>query len=62
MWIVVYVSASKYNVEKLVKALEENNIISRVRPTNSNKNCFEVLVPQTELSIAQELIFEEELF
>lgn len=62
MWMVVYVSANKSNAEKLVKVLEENEIISKLRYTNVSKSCFEVLVPQTELGIAQDLIFEKELF
>lgn len=62
MWIVVYISASKNNAEKLVKVLEENKIISKLRCTDKSKGCFEVLVPQSELSSAQDLIFDNELF
>ena len=50
MWIVVYISASRENAEKLVKVLEENNIISKLRRTDEEQNCFEVLVPQSELA------------
>lgn len=62
MWIVVYVSANKSNAEKLVKVLGDNKIISKLRCTNKDHNCFEVLVPQSELSSAQDLIFDNELF
>lgn len=62
MWIVVYVSASRENAEKLVKVLEENNIISKLRRTDEEQNCFEVMVPQSELACAQDLIIDNELF
>lgn len=62
MWIVVYISASRRNAEKLVKVLGENEIISRLRCTDKEHNCFEVLVPQSELASAQDLIFDNELF
>lgn len=63
MWMVVYVSHAKDIVDKLVGALRENKIISRVRRVkNDEGGCFEVLVPQTELDQAQDLIFENELF
>lgn len=62
MWIVVYVSASKNSAEKLVKVLGEHEIIARLRCTDKEQNCFEVLVPQSELASAQDLIFDNELF
>lgn len=62
MWIVVYVSANKENAEKLVKVLDGNEIISKLRRTDREQSCFEVLVPQRELAQAQDLIIENELF
>lgn len=62
MWIVVYVSANKEHAEKLVNVLESNEIISKLRCTDNEQNCFEVLVPQSELAQAQDLIIENELF
>ncbi len=61
MWIVVYMSASKDNTERLTRVLEDNKIISRIR-SNKEQSCFEVLVPQSELTSAQDLIFDNELF
>lgn len=63
MWMVVYVSHAEETVNKLVGVLRGNGIISRVRHVkNDDGVCFEVLVPQTELDGAQDLIFENELF
>lgn len=62
MWIVVYVSASRNSAQKVAKALADNEIISRLRHTDKEDTCFEVLVPQAELASAQELIFDNELF
>ena len=61
MWIVVYMSASKDNAERLTRVLEDNKIISRKR-SNKEQSSFEVLVPQSELTSAQDLIFDNELF
>lgn len=66
MWTVVYVSQSIETSKKLVDVLLTNSVISKLRRTNScseNENsCVEVLVPSTELEMAQDLIFENELF
>ncbi len=63
MWMVVYVSHTAETVGRLVDALRGNGIISRVRHVkNEEGGCLEVLVPQTELDQAQDLIFENELF
>ena len=63
MWTVVYVSHTETIVNSLVDVLRKNNIISKVRRVkNDDGGCFEVLVPQTELDSAQDLIFENELF
>ena len=63
MWIVVYVSHAEDAVKRLVDVLRENGIISKVRHArNDDGCCMEVLVPQTELDQAQDLIFENELF
>lgn len=63
MWTVVYVSHTEEVVKKLIDVLRENEIIAKVRRVKNDKGgCFEVLVPQTELDGAQDLIFENELF
>lgn len=64
MWTVVYVSQDGTAVEKLVGILRESHILSRVRRIGNNgeRQGFEVLVPQTELNSAQDLIIDSELF
>lgn len=62
MWTVVYVSQNEQRARELTELFDSNKIICRVH--NSGKNiengCYEVLVPQTELDMAQDLIFENE--
>lgn len=62
MWTVVYVSQTEQKARELVAVLRDNKIISRLRRVNceAENGCFEVLVPQTELDMAQDLIFENE--
>ncbi len=66
MWTVVYISQSIQTSEKLVEVLKENDVISRLRRSISSDadrgNCYEVLVPSTELETAQDLMIENELF
>lgn len=62
MWMVVYLSANRDNAEKLIKVLDANQIISRLRGTSGGQDCFEVLVPQRELAQAQNLIIDNNLF
>lgn len=65
MWTVVYVSQSIETVKKLVDVLLDNKVISKLRRVNNSKsdgNCYEVLVPRTELETAQDLIFDNTLF
>ncbi|MCC8169707.1 MAG: hypothetical protein LIO59_05005 [Oscillospiraceae bacterium] len=63
MWTVVYVSQAEQKASELAKLLEKSKIISRVRhiKCDADDGCFEVLVPQTELDMAQDLIFETDL-
>lgn len=65
MWIVVYISQSAETSQKLIDALSLNGIISKLRRARGEEDkcgCYEVLVPNTELSAAQDLIIENELF
>ncbi len=65
MWTVVYVSQSMEISKKLVDVLLTNGVISKLRRANNcdeQRECFEVLVPGTELEAAQDLIFDNELF
>lgn len=62
MWTVVYISQTEQRAHELMKIFTDNQIISRLRNVecDTDNGCFEVLVPQTELNIAQDLIFENE--
>lgn len=62
MWTVVYVSQTEKRARELRELLGNNKIISRLHcaAENTENGCYEVLVPQTELGIAQNLIFENE--
>lgn len=65
MWTVVYISQSIETAQKLIDALSQNGIISQMRRARGGEDkcgCYEVLVPNTELSAAQDLIIENELF
>lgn len=65
MWTVVYVSQSIETSEKLVDVLLNNGVISKLRRAAADggvESCYEVLVPGTELQVAQELIIESDLF
>lgn len=67
MWIVVYVTQSMETAKKLGNVLYDNKVISKLRSaehcsTNTDGECYEVLVPDTELETAQDIIFENELF
>lgn len=59
MWTVVYVSQTEEKAHRLRELLRLNKIIARVR-NSGGEDCYEVLVPQTELNLAQDLIFENE--
>ena len=64
MWTVVYVTQEDKTAQKLVEILRENSILSRVRRIgrNSERQGFEVLVPQPEVNSAQNIIIDNELF
>lgn len=65
MWTVVYVSQNKSKVDRILKLLEENKIITMLKSSSDDDfqttNVFEILVPQTELESAQDIIFDSEL-
>ncbi len=62
MWTVVYVSQNEEKARLLAELFDTNSIISRVHNAGREPEggCYEVLVPQTELDMAQDLIFENE--
>lgn len=65
MWTVVYVSQDKDKVDNLVKILNENNVITMVKTTCEDDFgvgvAYEILVPQTELEAAQDIIVDTEI-
>ena len=66
MWTEVYFSQNGQKVEKLIELLGEAEIISRVRRITSDdgagSTCYKVLVPQSELVEAQNLMVDRDLF
>ena len=61
MWTVVYMTPNEEQANRLIDVLRGSSILSRVRTAGSGCGCYEVLVPQTELESAQNLIFENDL-
>lgn len=66
MWTILYVSQSLETAKKLSDTLLNNDIASKMRRARGTDadtcDCYEVLVPNTELSAAQDLLIENELF
>ena len=64
MWLTVYVSQDEQTAKKLVVLLRTSSVMARIRRLG-NKNerqGVEVLVPRTEVDIAQNIIIDNELF
>ncbi|MBQ7573576.1 MAG: hypothetical protein IJT23_04900 [Clostridia bacterium] len=66
MWTEVYFSQSDQKVTRLVELLHEAEIISRVKRIDAKEGigstCYKVLVPQSELEEAQNLMVDRDLF
>lgn len=65
MWTVIYVSQSQETAKKLMEELYANGIISKLRRADvsvGEESCCEVLVPNSEMEAAQDLIIENDLF
>lgn len=66
MWTVLYISQSLETAKKLSDALLKSGIEPKLRCARTEDEeqgeCYEVLVPDTELRAAQDLIIENELF
>lgn len=64
MWTVVFMSQDKSKVDKILKLLEDSEIITMLKTSNEDdfatSGVYEILVPQTELETAQEIIFDWE--
>lgn len=65
MWTVVYMSQNAEDVLKIKLMLQNNDIISRMRSRASSSDeqsmLFEIMVPEAELSMAQNLIIDQEV-
>lgn len=65
MWTVVFMSQDKSKTDKILKLLEENKIMTMIKTSSEGDfevdNVYEILVPQTELETAQDIIFDFEL-
>ena len=60
MWTVVHLTQEETAARSLALALERNNLLSRVRPVSrqEGETLYEVLVPETEVSAALEVIID----
>ncbi len=65
MWTVVYMSQDRSKVDRVLALLEENEIMTMFKSSEEedfSEGCsFEILVPQTELETAQDLIIDSEI-
>ena len=58
MWTVVYVSKDSSLIDKLKLELESKNILVKVKKVSQNQGdeCFEIMVPESEIEIAHDII------
>lgn len=65
MWTVVYMSRDKVKVDKILSLLDSKEIMTMLKSAGEDdfetEGVFEILVPGTELEIAQDIIFDSEL-
>lgn len=65
MWTVVYMSQDKFKVDRVMSLLENNEVITMLKAVGEGESdadrVYEILVPQTELETAQEIIVDTEL-
>lgn len=62
MWIVVYMAQSREIAESVQQLLEKNGLIVKIRSLRceeeSSSDCFELLVPESEVQQALSLIID----
>ena len=58
MWTVIYMAKDEENVDRLLKKLKDNNIMTRVKKVD---DFFEVQVPSEEMSEAHSIIIDIEM-
>ncbi|MBE7035195.1 MAG: hypothetical protein E7402_03605 [Ruminococcaceae bacterium] len=65
MWMVVYVAQSKEVAEKIRTLLQQAGLPVKIHSVSQNEHdqfgCYEILVPEAELSQAHDIIIEETL-
>lgn len=65
MWTVVYMSENKNRVDQIVNELNSREILTILKTSGeddfNNSGSYEILVPQTELEAAQDIIFDMEI-
>ena len=65
MWTEVFVSQNKAKTDALIAMLEENKIMTMLKVSGEDDFTdgvtYIVLVPQTELETAQDIIFDAEI-
>lgn len=65
MWTVVYMSQDRSKVDKILALLDEHKIMTMQKAsgeeTAESGLVYEILVPQTELETAQDIIFDAEM-
>lgn len=65
MWTVVFMSQDKAKTDRILKLLEDNKIMTMLKTSAEDDfetgSAYEILVPQTELETAQDIIFDSEL-
>lgn len=65
MWTLVYMAQNKAVIDKLCSIFGENDIIFRnkviAQEANDDGIIYEILVPDAEVAVAQEIIFDTEI-
>ena len=64
MWTVVYIAQSKESADKLYGLLDNTGLLAKVKPVAGGtgaENCYEVLVPNTEVDQAHTVLIDAEL-
>ena len=65
MWTLVYMAQNKSVIDKLCAVFGENDIIYRNKiiatQPEDDGTVYEILVPDAEVAVAQELIFDTEI-
>lgn len=65
MWTVVFMSQDKAKIDKIIAILEQNSIMTMLKTSGEDDfgsgTLHEILVPQTELEVAQDIIFDTEV-